>query len=146
MPKLLLFAPCERVIIDDQGSATLVIILHKIAVFNPKIEELPKDAVAPKEWVVFTLWEPMAEDIGKEFVQVLQTILPDGSEFKKSEMRFRFQEGKRQQNRMLIQGMPVGQDGKLALNTWLEVDSRQVGEVNSYDLTITYSKEDPSIH
>ena len=139
MPKLLVFAPCEKAIIDEHGNATLIILMQNVGVQAGK-EEIPKNAVTPKEWAVFALWEPLPEDYGKTFVQVLQTLLPDGSEFKKSEMRFQMQE-KLQQNRMAIMGFPVGQVGRLTLNMWLEVDSVRVGEVHSYCLTVSHIRD-----
>lgn len=138
MPKLLIFAPCEKIIIDDQGNATLIVIMQNVSVSVSEGSELPRDAVTPKEWAVFTLWQPMPEDAGQKFVQVLQALMPDRSEFKRGELSFEMQENKTQQNRINIVGFPIGQPGQITVNMWLEVDSEQVGETYSFPLTVTH--------
>ena len=59
MPKLLMFAPCEKVIIDQFNNPTLVSILQQWA---PDQRDIPENAFAPQRWDVFTLWYRLAED------------------------------------------------------------------------------------
>ena len=140
MPRLLVFVPCEKIILDDRGNASLVILLQGVGVQLGKEETIQKNAITPKEWAVFTLWEPIPEDRGKMFDQVIQLLWPDGNEFSRSKLPFRVQEGRTHQNSANIIGFPVGQAGKLTLNMWLEEDSHKVGEVYSYPLSVSHER------
>jgi hypothetical protein len=142
MPKLLIFAPCEKVIIDDQKNATLIVLLNTLTVAHKGDAEIPQDAIGSKEWAVFTLWQPTEEDVGKEFVQFLQMVKPDGQEFKRAEIRFTVNPSdKISQARMNIHGFPIGQKGPIILNMWLESSSKKLGEVHSYTVTVVHTTE-----
>ncbi len=139
MPRLLAFLPCDKILVDDKGNASLIVLLMNVGVQVGK-EGIPKNAVAPREWDVFTLWQQSAqEDVEKTFHQVLQLVLPDGTEFMKSGVEFKMQQGKLHQNRITVQGMPVGQAGKLIVNMWLEEQSAKWTEVYSYPLTVSHN-------
>jgi len=142
MPKLLIFAPCEKVIIDDQKNATLIVLLNTLTVAHKGDTEIPKDAVGAKEWAVFTMWQPAKEDIGKEFVQFLQMVKPDGEEFKRAEIKFTVNpDDKVSQARMNIHGFPLGQKGPFTLNMWLQQGSDRLGETHSYTVTVVHATE-----
>src|SRR5438445_11897758 len=71
MPKLLLFAPCERVAIDQQNNPTLISILQQ---WSAPSEEIAEQAFAPQRWDIFALWYRTPEAVGKEFVQICELI------------------------------------------------------------------------
>lgn len=126
---------------DDKGNASLIVLLMNIGVQVPK-EGIPRNAVAPREWAVFTLWQQAAQDdVKKTFHQVVQLILPDGTEFIKQGVEFKMEEGKVHQNRITVQGMPVGQAGQLVVNMWLEEQAARWTEVYSYPLKISHDLE-----
>ena len=61
MAKLLIFAPCEKVVISNEdNAASLISILQG---FNVPMQP-PQDqtALAPVTWYVFTLWERETDD------------------------------------------------------------------------------------
>lgn|SRR5579871_758471 len=81
MPRLILFVPAERVIIDDQDrSLSLISIMSgvKIQLVRPNEQPAPGTAV-PLRWSVLSLWKQESNDEGKSFEQRLQLFMPDGS-------------------------------------------------------------------
>lgn len=77
MPNLLVFAPCERVIIE-QGTNTVSLIglLQGMSVEVPA--DLPKDALAPQQWFAFALWQREETDHGRRFQQRVTLESPGG--------------------------------------------------------------------
>jgi hypothetical protein len=143
MPKLLLFAPCEKLIIDEQKNPTLVCVLQRIGVTLPPNIELSKDLLAPREWDICTIWEPEEGDSKDTFLQHLEIILPDGSQSKLSAVgEFAFQEGILHRNNLHINGFPVGLAGEYKIKLWLESSKTKrtvVGPV-SYPITVTHNQ------
>lgn len=139
MPKLLNFAVCDRVLIEDDGQASLIRVIQGVtATLKGHGKNIPKNFVGAKEWAIFTLWKQTAEDRDRLFVQHIQLLWPDKSEFKKLEFTFRFQLDKSQQNRILIDGFPLGQEGDVTVNMWLETDSERVGEIYTWTVRIKH--------
>jgi len=85
MPKLLLFAPCERVAIDQQNNPTLISILQQ---WPAPSEEIPEKAFAPQRWDIFALWYRTPEDEGKEFVQICELINASGQKALSAQIEF----------------------------------------------------------
>lgn len=139
MAKLLNFAVCEAVLIEDAGPASLIRVIQSLtATLRGEETKIPKNAVGPKEWAIFALWKQTAEDHDKPFVQVIQILWPDKTEFKKLEFPFRFQPDKDQQNRVQINGFPLGQEGDVTMNMWLEADSKRVGEIYAWTIRVKH--------
>ena len=139
MPKLLVFVPCEKIILDDRANASLIVLMQNLDV-QVGAQGIPKNAVTPKEWAVFTVWEWLPDDHGKEFTQIIQVLWPDGSEFKRTAMKFQAGQKRYHQNRLMIIGFPAGQVGQIAVNMWLEEDSRKIGDLYSYFLTVSHGE------
>jgi len=140
MPKLLAFLACEKIIADEDGSVSLIALLRNIRVAVGK-EGIPKNALTPKEWAIFTLWQPSEPgDVGKTFHQAIQLLWPDGSEFTRSNTEFKVEQGKTNETRVKILGFPAGQAGKLTLNTWLEEKSPRGAEVYSYTVDVSHNR------
>ena len=110
MPRLLIFAVCEKVIIDDAGMASLIGLFSRISIAVPK-EGIPPNAVAPKEWAAFTSWTWDSEDEGKEFDQLLQVLTPSKNLHIEVKSKITKQEDKTLQFRMPLLGIPVGEQG-----------------------------------
>ncbi len=139
MPKLLVFAVCEKVLIEDRGTANLIRIFDELTATIKEGTKVPKDAVGPTEWAIFTKWKKMPGDDDKEFVEVVQALWPDKTEFKRLDVPFRFPPDKSgQQLRREIVGFPVGQQGDVTLNMWLEMDSQRMGEIHTWTLNIKH--------
>jgi hypothetical protein len=139
MPKLLIFAPCERVIIDDQKIASLITLMQSVTTSAPANIQISQDTVAAQNWSIFTLWMPQTEDINKDFVQVTQVLWPDGNEFNKHTQPIRFEKGKTHQVALKVMGFPIGQIGTISLNVWLEHNLNRVGEIHSFPIEVIHS-------
>lgn len=74
MPKLLMFAPCERVIVsDDEFHASLIAIMQGFAV-PPLPPEPPAQIVIPMTWFAYTLWE--TDESGSHYRQRIELESP----------------------------------------------------------------------
>src|SRR2546426_656904 len=135
MPKLHIFAVCEKVIMDENKNASLIVLIENINV-APGQEKIPRDAVTPKEWAIFTQWVLSEEEQDKPFVQIMQALWPDGTEFNKTSHPLPTQKVAVKQLNMGVVGMPVGQEGKITLKLWLELESSPVTEVFVKNLNI----------
>lgn len=145
MPRLIIFAVCEKVVIDERSVPSLIGLLRKVAAtFNDSVSAVPKDALLPKEWAAYSLWEPESEDTSTSFSQVFQVLWPDGSEYKKQGLPFKFAgPAKSHQNTLNIIGFPVGQVGNIVVNTWLEVGSNRIGEIHSWTIGVIHGEPPP---
>ena len=85
MPRLLVFVPCEKVIISrDENNPTLVAIMSQVG------GSVPDEAMAhvsddkpsgvPFQWSVFTMWYQESGDVGRKFEQVVALRSPSGKE------------------------------------------------------------------
>lgn len=55
MLKLLIYAPCEKVIIADDKTASIISMMESVKV--NVAGELPADALAPIRWSILSLWK-----------------------------------------------------------------------------------------
>lgn len=71
MPRLLIFAPCERVILGQgDNSASLIVIIQDMQFVAPQqVDALPKDAGAAVRLALYSQWHRTAGDEGKTFQQ-----------------------------------------------------------------------------
>jgi len=141
MPTLLIFAPCEKIIIDKAGSFSLIGLMESISVSSPAGAVIPQDAVGPKEWAVFCQWQMREGESTRPFSQVLQILWPDQREFKKAIVQLPLEDSKFKQIHINIMGLPVGQQGKLTLNLWLELDSNRVTDIFFKTVDIAHAQE-----
>jgi hypothetical protein len=142
--KILIFAPCEKVIIDRAGIPSLVSILQNVNVPVAKGQSVPANAVAPKEWFVFTHWLGAPEEMGQEFAQRTQIVLPDGRPFgdpKGALTSFKLErlEQRIVQNIVALVGFPIGIPGRLAVRVWVEAKGVAITEVHEYPLTVIHN-------
>lgn len=78
MPKLLVFAPCEKVIIDTENNASVITILQEVSLDVQIADKLP-DAAVPITWYVFALWMRQSEEeVGRRFEESCDLIIPGG--------------------------------------------------------------------
>jgi len=77
---LLVFAPCEKVIVGEDDHLTSMIALMERV--NIQVSgQLPADAIFPLKWSVCALWHRAMEvDPPRMFEQKFQILRPDGEE------------------------------------------------------------------
>ena len=80
MPTLLLFAPCEKVIIaQDNNTVSLISILQDITLGVPAGVEVPEAVAVPMRWYGFAMWQKQPEDEGKRYEMEFSLCAPDGT-------------------------------------------------------------------
>ena len=78
MPRLILFAPAERVIVDQKdNSLSLIGIMSGVRIQLVQADEHPPaEAAVPIRWSVLAVWRREAGDEGRRFEQRVQLFLP----------------------------------------------------------------------
>lgn len=131
MPRPYVFVMCEKVITDQAGVVSLIGLFHKITA-RPLAgaDAPPPNAVIPKEWAIFTLWEVDPSEYGKKYQQAFQTVYPDGTNFGlETRVPITPEQGKRMlQCVALSTAMPISQNGLYTIKTWLEEDGKKIAE------------------
>ncbi len=120
MPKLTVFAACERVIVDRVGLPSLINIFQRMNV--KLVDPVPEDAIIPNQWAVFVLWQHSDSELNVEFTQHLEIVAPDGKIFLTGKTTFKITEvdDRQSKNHIIVNGLPVWAEGFISLNVWLE--------------------------
>src|SRR5439155_15011918 len=137
MPELLVFTPCEKVLLDEGRNPTLIVLIENIEATIPQGAEIPSKVVAPKEWAVFTLWKSKPEEHGQQFKQICELVSPGESPKIRLESQFAFSETLHR-TVMRVVGFPVGTAGVAQLQLWLEANGSAATEIVSYPIRITH--------
>lgn len=79
MPQLISFLPCEKVIVAQDGSLSIIGVLDSITATLPTgATTLPGDTVAPMRWAMLAIYRREPSDEGKRYVQRVRFVLPNG--------------------------------------------------------------------
>lgn len=122
---------CEKVILSKDNVASLIGLFSKIVFTVPGGIEIPKNAVSPKEWAVFSIWDPDPGDENRHYVLCTQVLYPDKSQFGEViKSKINIEPNARAQMIMQFPGFPVGQLGDYTVTTWVEEnETRVVGPI-----------------
>ena len=134
---------CEKVILTGDGLASLIGLFSKITIIVPGGTEIPKNAVAPKEWAVFSAWDTDPGDGLKEYTFCMQMLYPDQSQFGevvKNKMKIEL--NKRSQVNMQIIGFPIGQVGQYTVRTWIEENQQRVFGPIEFKIELEMTKQE----
>ena len=144
MPKLLLFAPCDHVIIaQDDNNISLISILQEITIALA-LEKAPEDVNILHKWQIFTLWLQEASDDGKTFEQSCDFIGPDGRKLFTARGKFRM-ERRNHRHTDTIVGFPltkVAGECLLKLSIREDVENSAWREVAAFPLLVKYEPEE----
>lgn len=144
MPRLILFAVCEKVILDNAGNASIINLMHGMEVASTQqgsiIGPIPKNAVSPTPWSIYAIWKPTVDDPGKEFSEKIEILWPDRTVFNSVTAPFRFEANRNHQNTANVLGFPVGQMGDVIISMWVEHDGRRIGETSSWTVAVTHKQ------
>jgi hypothetical protein len=122
VPKLLVFAPCEKVIISqDENNPTLIAILSDIAgeFVVADDERQPSDAVGPMRWSLYTQWSRQSGDENKDYQQAVRLISPSGKQVLNAVTAFKME----QPNHRIVNTVntvPVSESGLWTLEVYLK--------------------------
>ena len=136
MPKLLLFTVAEKVVFDQTGKPSLIVLFDGVEIRPARGEEIPPNAVVPKEWSVFTQWQWLNGERGREFFQGVAVAYPDGRQFMRQITKADSSQ-ERLNSIANFPGFPVGQAGAMKVDVWMEQDGKPVTEIFSLTLTVT---------
>jgi hypothetical protein len=126
MPKLAVFAACNKILIDkDSESPSLIGVFSAIKAARQGGTAIPENAVSPQEWAIFTMWRSEEGEVGTIFTQQVRIIAPNGVEYGKATDDFGFT-GPSHTLRIGVAGMPVGKEGELLISLWLEKQGQRI--------------------
>ncbi len=140
MPKLLVFAPCEKVIISqDENNPTLIAILSNIAGDIESPEPLEKNALGPMRWQIFTLWQKVPSDGLTIFEQRIRLVSPSGRTVFDAPQQLQLTA---QAHRMTaaLGTVPIGENGDWELQLFLHVKDTPIPDspLATYPLQIKF--------
>lgn len=114
---------CEKAIIAKDEVASLIGLFNRI-ILSPSQADIPKEALVPKEWVVFGIWDSDEDLAGKDIFACMKLLYPDGSQFgqtiKQKQVTSEDKVIKRLQTFFQINAFPIGQEGPYEVHAWLE--------------------------
>jgi hypothetical protein len=87
------------------------------------------------------MWEPRSDEVGKDFEQVIEVYWPNGEKLLDGRLNFKPDE-KVSYNSYQVVGLPIGQEGKIKILTWVESQGSRITEPFAYYITIKYVRED----
>jgi hypothetical protein len=119
---------CEKVIVSKESDVpSLIGLLSRVVLTVPAEFEIPKDAVAPKEWFVFSIWDAEPGDEQSEYFLCTQVVYPDKTQFGNlSKLKIPVEPKKRSQMVIQMQGFPIGLVGFYTVRTWIEAGEQIV--------------------
>lgn len=140
MPKLAFIIACEKVITEaETGVVSAIAMFTKLKASLP--ERPPENAVVPKEWALLTAWDPESGDEGKQFVQCIEMLFPDGKPFTENgRLPFKIEPIQRHFNTVKLLGFPIGQAGKCEVRMWLELEGKAISEKTSIFLLVEHQE------
>jgi hypothetical protein len=139
MPKLLVFAPCERVIVADNNTSTLISLLETVTVKMPSERERENDeADSPigiaYRWQIYSLWHSEDGDAGKTFQVRLVQHDPTGALLADMTFEFEFSSNRNVRNVGSAEVFPVTLSGEY----WLKLSLREKDTDNPWQEVSQY--------
>lgn len=129
---------CEKVIIDANGVASIIGLFSSLSINVVPGMELPANAVAPKEWAAYCLWECTEDEAGREFNQIFEVTSPSVA-IGAQTINFTPQMGRLRQNVIAnSQGVPVGVPGTIRVTTRVEHAGRTVVEPLEFSFEVVH--------
>jgi len=126
MPKLVLFAACERVLIDQQNMLSLVGVIQELKVQVPESGQVPSaTSSAPIKWDVITQWAKLPDDTGKNFEQRIAMFNPAGQATAVSAVAALDLSGTYNRTIATVLGFPIGTPGRHTIKLWLSENGKE---------------------
>jgi hypothetical protein len=148
MLKPILSVACEKVIVDQQqnGVPSLIALFDKMIVAVPKDAEIPSNALGPREWCIFSKWDPEASDVGKDVAVCTQIFYPDGTPLALPvKVMIKVEPNKKTQAIVRVQAFPLGQKGFYTVRSWIEENAKAVGQSVDFRIELEFSQQDEPV-
>jgi len=78
MPKPILLAACDKVILDTDGLVSLITLIEKLEIKIPSNIDLPVHTSIPMRWSILAVWSDQKTDEGT-YEQMTEVALADGT-------------------------------------------------------------------
>lgn len=132
-----IFAACEKAILGKDDVASLIALFTKIIVNIPEGTEIPKNAVVPKDWAIFSMWNIGPEDANREYFICTEIVYPDKTPFSAlPKTKMVLEPSKKSQVAFQVQGFPIGQEGPYTVRTWIEEGTRTIAGPIEFNLEV----------
>src|SRR4051812_32414762 len=82
MPKILVFVPCEHVLIGQDNAASLIVLMHQFTL-TPGADvpdPIPPNSATSMKWFIFAQWEAAPNEVGMTFEQKVQLVDRDNQQ------------------------------------------------------------------
>jgi len=132
-----LFA-CEKVIIGQSGAPSAISIMYRADVAVPPEQTMSSNAVTPKEWAIFSMLLPSAEEINRELEEVYQMYWPNEEKFTENRLTFKPANNDPTYNIFALVGFPVGQKGQLRIITWIDDGGHRISDIAEYFVQVRH--------
>jgi hypothetical protein len=119
MPQLLSFLPCEKTIIAQDQTLSLIGLIDTLTTNGPVGQSVPTNAVAPYRWTVVTIFRRLEEDGAKKFRQRVVLTLPNGQTAAEGATEFSMTHAM-VRNLNAFEGFPVGASGECRIRLYVE--------------------------
>jgi hypothetical protein len=139
--KFLASFPCEKVIIDQRGTPSIITVMQN-AHIGPiagveGLQEIPPNAVLPLQWAIFSVLEPSADEVGSTFEQVYQVYWPNEEKFTEGRATFK-PDDNWQYNSCQLLGFPAGQVGNVRIITWVDHEGHRITDIVEFNVRVKH--------
>jgi len=136
MPRLLLFAPFQRVLVDRNDNT--ISFIQLLEGFEAPLADLPAQQLAegvtiPMAWGSCAVWLQQPEDEGRRYEQRVSVVRPDGVVALEAQVEFAMTL-RTQRNTARIDGFPASPAGEF----WLKLELRGVEPATEWELAAEY--------
>ena len=133
MPKLLIFAPCEKVIIDQNNVISIITVLQELRIElpAPPPEVDGKTPVVPIKWDVVTLWTKTDADAPETVYQTRFALIdPMGAALEGLDGSAEFSFADKTYYRVVttVLGFPIRHDGRYVVRLWIHKKGEAEGD------------------
>lgn len=115
MPRLLVFAACDNVLLGNDNNVSLITLLNQITlnIAEDAPDPLPADSTVPIRWFVYSEWEIAPEERGLGFEQRMQLFAGESQDAKIETIAAFMTKPDKSRHRMIgqLQGFPLLPEG-----------------------------------
>jgi hypothetical protein len=133
---------CEKAIIDQDSVPSLISLFTKMIVNAPAEADVPENAVAPNNWVIFSIWNLEPGDEKRECILCTEILYPSGKPFTHTiKTKMPLEADKRAQMAIKVQGFPIGQEGPYKIRTWIEETGKMLFDPIEFKIDLQINRQ-----